>query len=188
MAVPVRNPPRLSLRGLIPCADTTCIEVKYRVPSRASYDDDSVVVNSHLYGAGFQPFSCVHVETGALAWRERFGRRGNACLTYADDRLYLSDSNATVWLIEPSPTKLIVKSSRMESIVNRRGRTDDRTEARSTGRNLLHQFHPGPSRSVNRRTFSRMSASCSWTNLPNVVSHVFRRLRICRKHAVAVIR
>ena len=45
-----------------------------------------------------------------------------------------------------------------------------------------------PSRSVRRRTFSRISPSCSWTNLPNMSSQVLRRFRIWRKQAVAVIR
>lgn len=86
-------------------------EEVYFSPRMQNHHGGMIVVDGVLYGAhggnegGFM--SCLDFQTGEVLWRDREGPKG--ALAMADGMLYLRAEEGDVFLIEPSPEKLIVR-------------------------------------------------------------------------------
>jgi outer membrane protein assembly factor BamB len=88
-------------------------EEVYFSPRMQNHHGGMIVVDGVLYGAhggnegGFM--SCLDFQTGEVLWRDREGPKG--ALAMADGMLYLRAEEGDVFLIEPSPEKLIVRGT-----------------------------------------------------------------------------
>ncbi len=65
------------------------------------------IVGDHLYLLNEPGVAqCLEVETGESVWRERLGRRSWSSMNLVGGKLYVNDSSATTFVIDPSPEGL----------------------------------------------------------------------------------
>ena len=73
-----------------------------------TFQDSSVVVGDYLYAGTGVLLMCLDCKSGETVWRER---RVREAILYAEDRIYLRNSNGLMTLADPSPTEFVERGS-----------------------------------------------------------------------------
>ncbi len=89
-------------------AEVKALEQYFHQPGLDTFQDSSVVVGDHLYAGTGVLLMCLDWNSGETVWRER---RQREAILYAEDRIYLRNSDGRMTLAEPSPTEFVERGS-----------------------------------------------------------------------------